>query len=72
MNRNQYNEARKLVRENGAFAYRWMSPQDAHVMHSLVSMPDDAYNELVFFKRSHRAGSATQWLHARYRLLNRI
>lgn len=72
MDRTTYRQARRLIRDNGAHALRWLAPADAQVMRALASQSDDGYSELLFFKRSHAGCVGVGWLFARYRLLNRI
>lgn len=70
MNRTTYRQARRLIRDNGMHALRWLSPADAQVMRTLAKQSDNSYDELVFFKRSHAGCVGTSWLFARYRLLD--
>tara|TARA_R110000868_G_C10397865_1_gene720997 strand:+ start:138 stop:374 length:237 start_codon:yes stop_codon:yes gene_type:complete len=53
MTRNQYLEARRMYRDNGRSALKWMAPETAQTMRALIDSRDDVYAELVFFYRSH-------------------
>lgn len=41
MNKGQYRAARRLIRENGIYALRWMDDDTAPIMDVLASQHDD-------------------------------
>lgn len=46
MTRNQYRQARRMCRDNGRFALRWMKPEDSKVMAEVMfSKPIDLLAE---------------------------
>jgi len=74
MNRKQYEEARRLYRDNGHAALRWMSPDVRDVMTRLEYQPEDplGYRALVLprWRATGRPGDAirlTSWLPPRAR-----
>ena len=52
MNRTQYKQARRLIRDNGYYALHWMSPSVAYVMEELRHQKDDDYTDIQFFFKS--------------------
>ena len=40
MNRTQYKQARRLIRDNGNYALRWLEPDHAEIMHDLQAGKD--------------------------------
>lgn len=50
MNKQQYQKSRKLIRENGLYALRWMNHESRNIMKRLSSQQNDKLqerNELV-------------------------
>lgn len=45
MNRTQYRAARRLVRDNGRFALRWLPADQAEAMNALLAKPTDLIAE---------------------------
>jgi len=45
MNRNQYRQARRLIRDNGRFALRWLPADQAAAMNALLAKTDDLISE---------------------------
>ena len=45
MNRTQYRQARRLVRDNGRFALRWLPADQAAAMNALLAKPNDLITE---------------------------
>lgn len=45
MNRAQYRAARRLVRDNGRFALRWLPSDQAAAMNALLAKPNDLITE---------------------------
>ena len=45
MNRTEYREARRLVRDNGRFALRWLPADQAAAMNALLAKTDDLIAE---------------------------
>lgn len=41
MNKGQYRAARRLIRDNGIYALRWLDDDTAPIMDVLASQPDD-------------------------------
>lgn len=41
MNKGQYRAARRLIRDNGIYALRWLDDDAAPIMDVLASQPDD-------------------------------
>ena len=41
MNRTQYRQARRLVRDNGRFALRWLPADQAAAMSAIIAEPND-------------------------------
>ena len=49
MTRTEYRTARRLYRDNGTASLRWMTPDQAAVMRSIIEASEDPYGALVFF-----------------------
>ncbi len=45
MNRTEYRQARRLVRENGRYALRWLPADQAAAMNALLAKTDDLIAE---------------------------
>lgn len=45
MNRTQYRAARRLVRDNGSFALRWLPADQAAAMSAIIAKPNDLIAE---------------------------
>ena len=45
MNRAQYRQARRLIRNNGRFALRWLPADQAEAMNTLLAKPTDLIAE---------------------------
>lgn len=45
MNRTQYRQARRLIRDNGRFALRWLPADQAEAMNALLAKPTDLITE---------------------------
>lgn len=45
MNRTQYRQARRLVRDNGRFALRWLPADQAAAMNAVLAKPNDLLTE---------------------------
>lgn len=45
MNRTQYRQARRLVRDNGRFALRWLPADQAAAMSAIIAKPNDLITE---------------------------
>lgn len=45
MNRTQYRQARRLVRDNGRFALRWLPTDQAEAMNAVLAKPSDLIAE---------------------------
>lgn len=45
MNRTQYRQARRLVRNNGRFALRWLPADQAAAMNAVLAKPNDLLTE---------------------------
>ena len=45
MNRTQYRAARRLIRDNGRFALRWLPADQAAAMNALLDKPNDLIAE---------------------------
>lgn len=45
MNRTQYRTARRLVRDNGRFALRWLPADQAAAMSAIIAKPNDLITE---------------------------
>lgn len=45
MNRTQYRQARRLIRDNGRFALNWLPADQAAAMNALLAKPDDLIAE---------------------------
>ena len=45
MNRTQYRKARRLIRDNGRFALRWLPADQAEAMNALLAKPADLIAE---------------------------
>ncbi|EGH0945353.1 hypothetical protein ID349_004243 [Salmonella enterica] len=59
MNKSQYRAARRLIRENGIYALRWMDDDTAPIMDVLASQPDDQLEtRAAIVAYSARAGLA--------------
>uniref|UniRef100_A0AB39C2R9 Terminase large subunit n=1 Tax=Salmonella phage PMBT19 TaxID=3229743 RepID=A0AB39C2R9_9CAUD len=59
MNKGQYRAARRLIRENGIYALRWMDDDTAPIMDVLASQPDDQLEtRAAIVAYSARAGLA--------------
>ncbi|MBR8085687.1 hypothetical protein KDX23_23395 [Burkholderia vietnamiensis] len=41
MNRTEYRETRRMVRENGLYALKWMSAEEQNVAHAIFCPPED-------------------------------
>ncbi|MBR8221268.1 hypothetical protein [Burkholderia ambifaria] len=41
MNRTEYREARRMVRENGLYALKWMNAEEQSVAHAIYWPPED-------------------------------
>lgn len=53
MTRIEYRAARRLIRDNGTHALRWMTPDTRAAFERLIGQPDDPYAEILFFYRGH-------------------
>ncbi len=60
MTRTDYRTARRLYRDNGTASLRWMSPSIAAAMRALLDAPEDPYDDLAFFFRSHKTSPKTR------------
>lgn len=59
MNKSQYRAARRLIRDNGIYALRWMDDDTAPIMDVLASQPDDQLEtRAAIVAYSARAGLA--------------
>ncbi|EJW5439335.1 hypothetical protein OCH71_004427 [Salmonella enterica] len=59
MNKSQYRAARRLIRENGIYALRWMDDDTAPIMDVLASQQDDQLEtRAAIVAYSARAGLA--------------
>ncbi|WP_373445565.1 hypothetical protein [Salmonella enterica] len=59
MNKSQYRAARRLIRDNGIYALRWMDDDTAPIMDVLASQPDDQLEtRAAIVAYSARAGIA--------------
>ena len=45
MNRTQYRQARRLIRDNGRFALNWLPADQAAAMNALLTKPNDLLTE---------------------------
>ena len=45
MNRTQYRAARRLIRDNGRFALRWLDADQAAAMSAIIANPNDLIAE---------------------------
>lgn len=45
MNRTRYRQARRLVRDNGRFALRWLPADQAAAMSAIIAKPNDLLTE---------------------------
>ena len=45
MNRTQYRQARRLVRDNGRFALRWLPADQAAAISAIIAKPNDLIAE---------------------------
>jgi len=50
MNKVQYRIARKLVRENGTFAYKWLDPHAKSIFVSLEAGHDELKTREIFLR----------------------
>lgn len=41
MTKTEYRKARRMVRVNGAYAYKWMTPEQARIMRTLRNAGED-------------------------------
>lgn len=60
MNRTQYRQARRLIRDNGAYALRWLAPAQANVWRVLLAQRDDRLAEEEFFFRAMNGSPAVK------------
>jgi hypothetical protein len=51
MNRTQYLAARRLYRDNGAYALRWMPSDASDAFQRLIAQRDDVYADIISFYR---------------------
>lgn len=51
MTRKEYTEYRRLLRDNGRYALRWMSPATARIMRRLLTQPSDWMEEKASIMR---------------------
>ncbi|AQY55253.1 hypothetical protein EAN16_20830 [Salmonella enterica] len=59
MNKGQYRAARRLIRDNGIYALRWLDDDTAPIMDVLASQPDDQLEtRAAIVAYSARAGLA--------------
>lgn len=52
MNRTQYRQNRRLIRDNGNYALLWMSATDRDAFLHLINQREDIYQDILFFYRS--------------------
>lgn len=73
MNRTQYRAARRLYRDNGAYALHWMSVDARGAFQRLIAQREDIYADIMSFYRSVKSvGDRLTYRHRAVRVDNQL